>query len=249
MHVRSQPFSPQLVLICVVEVMMAASKSPPAKAKATNASPAASSGHDRRDGRYGLEEYLRSPATNPRVLAYDDDFVVIKDMYPKATIHLLILPRDPEKQHQHPVVAFKDQVFFAKLRTEAAKWHSLAAKELARTLCPDTIPERDWESEIKVGIHSFPSMHHLHVHIISRDMHSPCVRHKKHYNSFTTPFFVGLHEFPLEEEDIERRARNWNKQDMICWRCGENFENKFTALKVHLEREFEEWKDGLTSEK
>jgi aprataxin len=230
---------------------MTASRSSPAGAStltAKSSAPITPSFQHRRDGRYGLEEYLRSPSTNPRVLSYNDDFVVIKDMYPKATIHLLILPRDPLKQNQHPVEAFNDPVFFAKLRTEAAKWHSLAAKELARTLCPGTIPDRDWEAEIKVGIHSFPSMHHLHIHIISRDMHSPCVRHKKHYNSFTTPFFVVLDEFPLEEEDIDRRTRNWNKLDMICWRCGRNFEDKFTVLKAHLEQEFEEWKDGLVKD-
>jgi aprataxin len=226
--------------------MMAASKASPTMPSAAASTPVSSSpSQHRRDARYGLEEYLRNPSTNPRVLSYNDDFVVIKDMYPKATVHLLILPRDPVKQNLHPVDAFKDSAFFAKVLTEAAKWRGLAAKELARTLCSDTIPDHDWEAEIKVGIHSFPSMHHLHVHVISRDMHSPCVRHKKHYNSFTTPFFVALDEFPLDQEDIEHRARNWNKGDMICWRCGRNFENKFVALKAHLEREFEEWTNEL----
>ena len=36
--------------------------------------------------RNGLGIYLESPETNPegRVIAYDDDFVVINDKYPKA---------------------------------------------------------------------------------------------------------------------------------------------------------------------
>jgi aprataxin len=223
--------------------MMSASKStPPSKKVQTTSSVFA-----RNERRAGLSEYLKDPVNHPSVIGYDDDFVVIKDLFPKASVHLLILPRDPIKQTQHPSEAFQDATFFAKVKVEAAKWRSLAAKELARTLCPPTksIPERDWEAEIKVGIHSVPSMHHLHIHVISRDMHSPCVKHKKHYNSFTTPFFVGLDEFPLTEEEADARKRNWHKGDMICWRCERNFENKFTALKEHLDKEFEEWKDQL----
>jgi aprataxin len=225
--------------------MMSASKaSPPAKKPHT--SNVVSKKISSFDPRHGLAEYLRDPE-NPRVLGYNEDFVVIKDLYPKATVHLLILPRDPVKQHQHPSEAFQDAAFFAKVNAEAEKWRSLAAKELARTICPPTkaIPERDWEAEIKVGIHSVPSMNHLHIHVISRDMHSTCVRHRKHYNSFTTPFFVKLEDFPLSEEDADARKRNWHKGDMICWRCGKNFENKFTALKEHLEKEFDEWKAAL----
>jgi aprataxin len=231
----------------VVEVMMAASKSsPPTKKLQLPSSNIASRIVSSVDRRNGLAQYLRDPANNSSVLGYNDDFVIIKDLYPKATVHLLILPRDPVKQKQHPTEAFRDTSFFTKLQAEAVKWRTLASKELARTLCPSTIPERNWEAEIKVGIHSVPSMHHLHIHVISRDMHSPCLRHKKHYNSFTTPFFVGLEEFPLTDEQVSDRSQNWHKGDMICWRCKSNFENKFTTLKLHLEKEFEEWKEDLT---
>lgn len=225
--------------------MMSASKaSPPAKKPHT--SNAVSRTFSSFDPRNGLSEYLRDPE-NSRVLGYDDDFVVIKDLYPKATVHLLILPRHPVKQRQQASEAFRDDAFFSKLKVEAEKWRALAGKELARTICPPTqpIPERDWNSEINIGIHSVPSMNHLHIHVISRDMHSPCVRHKKHYNSFTTPFFVKLEDFPLTEEEADTRKKNWHKGDMICWRCGKNFENKFTILKQHLEKEFDEWKSEL----
>jgi aprataxin len=229
----------------LVEVMMSASKTTP-PAKKPHSSNAVSKAISSFDPRNGLSEYLHDPE-NSRVLGYNEDFVVIKDLYPKATVHLLILPRDPVKQRQHASEAFKDAAFFVKLKAEAEKWRALAGKELARTICPPTrpIPERHWEAEINTGIHSVPSMNHLHIHVISRDMHSPCVRHKKHYNSFTTPFFVKLEEFPLSEEAADARRKNWHKGDMICWRCGKNFENKFTALKQHLEKEFDEWKAEL----
>ena len=221
--------------------MTASKSSPPAKKSHTSSSNRTC----KFDPRNGLIEYLRDPANDPSVLDYNDDFVIIKDLYPKATIHLLILPRDPVKQNQHPKKAFQDVTFFNQLKDEAEKWQAIASKELARTLCPSSIPERDWEAEIKVGVHSVPSMNHLHIHVVSRDMHSSCLKHKKHYNSFNTPFFIGLDEFPLDDEEVDRRSKNWHKGDMICWRCQQNFQNKFTSLKEHLDKEFEEWKAEL----
>jgi aprataxin len=228
----------------LVEEMIAASRAAPAKRMYKGNSRGDLVSDDRKAG---LGQYLRDPAAHPQVIDYNDDFVVIRDLYPKATVHLLILPRDPAKQHQHPLEAFKDSAFFEKLKKETSKWHTLAAKELARTLCPSNIPvpNRNWEAEIKVGIHSVPSMHHLHIHVISRDMHSPCLKHRKHYNSFNTSFFVRLDEIPLTEEEADERKRDWHTRDMICWRCKRNFGNRFTALKEHLETEFEEWKGDL----
>src|SRR5271165_2694325 len=114
----------------VVEVMMAASKSSPQTKKLQSPSNIPSRIVSSVDRRNGLAQYLQDPANHPNVLSYNDDFVIIKDLYPKATVHLLILPRDPVKQKQHPTEAFQDTSFFAKLQAEAAKWHTLASKEL-----------------------------------------------------------------------------------------------------------------------
>jgi aprataxin len=103
-------------------------------------------------------------------------------------------------------------------------------------------PGRDWAKEIVVGVHTHPSMNHLHIHIFSREMQSPCVKHKKHYLSFKTTFLVQLDEFPLEEDSDRFHPGDWPSWDMKCWRCGKNFKNKFAALQTHLEEEFEEWK-------
>lgn len=101
---------------------------------------------------------------------------------------------------------------------------------------------RDWAKEIVVGVHSVPSMHHLHVHVMSRDMHSEKMKHRKHYLSFTTEFFVPLEDFPLSEHDERRHQGHWPERPMLCFRCGRDFGNKFKDLKDHLELEFEEWK-------
>ena len=41
-----------------------------------------------------------------------------------------------------------------------------------------------------LGFHAAPSMRQLHVHLISLDLASPCLKNKKHWNSFATPFLV-----------------------------------------------------------
>jgi aprataxin len=100
---------------------------------------------------------------------------------------------------------------------------------------------RNWLSEIVAGVHTVPSMNHLHIHIFSREMHSPWLKHKKHYLSFNTTFLVQLDELPLKEDSKRFHPGNWPSWDMKCWCCGRNFGNKFKALKEHLEEEFEEW--------
>lgn len=101
---------------------------------------------------------------------------------------------------------------------------------------------RDWSKDVIAGVHTHPSMSHLHIHVLSIDRHNECMRHRKHYNSFATPFLVDVEDFPLGTEDMMRRAKEkWLDRDLVCWRCGRNFGNKFKALKQHLEGEFEEW--------
>ena len=214
-------------------------------------------------GRDGLGAYISDPASFPasRVIYHHESFVVINDLFPKSTIHLLLLPRDPVRSLMHPFTAFEDPGFRASVMEELGKLRSLAAKELKRIAGKHSYKEqrreaamesdvtdwpegRDWESEIVSGIHAGPSMNHLHVHVMSRDMHSACMRHRKHYNSFNTRFLVPVEDFPLDEDDGRRHPGREGSldSDLVCWRCGRNFGNKFKRLKEHLDEEFEKWK-------
>ncbi|KAJ4362362.1 aprataxin-like protein [Neocucurbitaria cava] len=228
------------------------------------------------DPRNGLSIYIEKPEANPegRVVEYDDDFVVINDKYPKASVHLLLLPRKPEYYTQHPLSLLSTNPhFLSELHKRVARLKQLAASELRRQYghlsasdapyqqalealmssadLPPPTPEecaarlppgRDWLADIVAGVHTHPSMNHLHVHVFSRDMQSPWMKHKKHYLSFNSTFLVRLEEFPLEEGSERFHPGDWPGWDMKCWRCGQNFKNKFAALKAHLEEEFEEWK-------
>ncbi|RYP59674.1 hypothetical protein DL769_008438 [Monosporascus sp. CRB-8-3] len=227
--------------------------------------------------RDGLGAYLADPASFPasRVVFHDASFVAINDLYPKASVHTLLLPRDAALRRLHPFDALGDPnnaAFLAAVREQAARLRRLVAKELqrrygrfsradaAREAVLDggalgegegegqegrELPQgRDWEAEVRVGVHARPSMNDLHVHVLSRDMFSECLRHRKHYNSFNTPFFVDLADLPLAPDDPRRHPgrAGYLDADLTCWRCGRNFGNRFKQLKEHLAHEFEEWK-------
>jgi aprataxin len=215
--------------------------------------------------RSALSVYIRDPSAYPSVVvSYDSDFVTIHDLYPKSTVHLLVLPRAQQKTQIHPLDALNDIPFLTSVRAECNNAKGLAASELRRrfgkfseqdqmreaalsadTPPPDTLPVgRDWESSIRVGVHAAPSMSNLHIHVISSDRHSDALRHRKHYNSFSTPFFVPLDDFPLDGHDVRRwpQREGYLKSNLLCWRCGQDFGNRFQALKAHLTKEFEDWK-------
>lgn len=220
--------------------------------------------------RDGLGAYLSDPASFPasRVIYYNDDFVAINDLYPKASVHALLLPRSRKHHLLHPFEAFDDPEFLALVQKEALKLKELVASELRRKFGRDSQaesrreavlngdaepdeadggqlpPGRDWMAEIKTGIHAHPSMNHLHIHVISRDMHSPSLKHRKHYNSFNTPFLIDVADFPLARDDPRWHPghEGYMKRDLACWRCGMNFKNHFAQLKLHLNMEFEAWK-------
>ena len=120
----------------------------------------------------------------------------------------------------------------------------LEALETWPPLTTSIPPGRDWEKGVISGVHASPSMNHLHVHVLSVDRVSECMRHRKHYNSFNTGFLVDVEDFPLREDDERRHPgrMRYLDEELRCWRCGEGFGNRFKRLKEHLEVELEEWK-------
>lgn len=213
-------------------------------------------------GRDGLRAYTADPESFPesRVIFYDEKFVVIQDLFPKATVHLLILPRDDRLSVQRGQEVFEDLGFLDECREMEKKVRRIAAEELRRKIgkhsaaeqarrdameadeIPDELPRgRAWGEEIMTGTHANPSMNHLHIHVLSRDLHSECMKKTNHYQSFTTDFFIRMHEYPLADDDPRRHYGRF-PSDMLCWRCGKNFGNKMARLKEHLEDEFEAWK-------
>lgn len=216
--------------------------------------------------RDALGPYIQHPENFPptAVIAHTPSFVVVNDLYPKSSVHVLLLPRSQAHTRQHPFEAFGDAAFLKSVQSEVESVKGLVARELQRRFGTGSSAEaarqaaldgdgddqgelpagRDWEAEVISGVHTRPSMNHLHVHVLSRDMHSPALKHRKHYNSFNTPFLIDVADFPLRPDDprLDPGAEGYLQWDLTCWRCGRSFGNRFKALKDHLEDEFEAWR-------
>ena len=138
--------------------------------------PASSSFEPRREE---LGAYIAHPESYPSdvVIYYNSDFVAIYDKYPKSSLHLLLLPRDPYKSRLHPAIALEDTEFLDKVKPEANKLRSFAAEELRRRYGKyseqesarrsalleeppkdELPPGRDWSTDIRYYLVTHPAI-------------------------------------------------------------------------------------------
>ncbi|NWI70381.1 APTX protein, partial [Todus mexicanus] len=168
---------------------------------------------------------LKSSMQDPKMQVYKDEkTVVIKDKYPKARYHWLILPWDPISSLK---TVTRDHLELLE------HMHAVGQKMIER--CPD----RD-SLEFRLGYHAIPSMSQLHLHVISQDFDSPALKTKKHWNSFTTDYF-------LNSEDVIEMVRSKGKvtvKDNLsellklplrCHRCKQQL-STIPQLKEHLRK-------------
>ncbi|KAL1129170.1 hypothetical protein AAG570_013700 [Ranatra chinensis] len=168
---------------------------------------------------------LLASAKNPDLQIFtNDQITVVKDMYPKAELHYLVLPKeriDTLKNLQ------KDHVNLLK------SMHEIGL-ELASKKCQNR--------SIKLGYHAMPSMQQLHLHVISEDFDSVCLKTAKHWNSFTTPFFIDSLRAIKDLEATGRvmvpstsECQQLLKTKLKCHKCDECFKN-MPKLKMHIKQ-------------
>lgn len=117
---------------------------------------------------------LKISMQDPKMQVYkDEQVVVIKDKYPKARYHWLVLPW----------ASISSLKAVTREHLELLKhMHTVGEKVIA-----------DFGSSklrFRLGYHAIPSMSHVHLHVISQDFDSPCLKNKKHWNSFNTEYFL-----------------------------------------------------------
>ncbi|GLI62201.1 hypothetical protein VaNZ11_004792 [Volvox africanus] len=191
---------------------------------------------DEPDPRFKLSapwaQALRNTALHPEeaqqdVLYKDDLVVLIRDVFPKAKHHALVVARDPmlrsiadlRKLHL-PMLAHMKEV--------ALRW-----VQEERSKDPITVA-------FKLGFHSVPSMAQLHMHAVSQDFNSPALKNKKHWNSFTTRFFLPLH---VVESELASRGHltimahaeqeQLEGQELRCHGCSKSM-TFMAELKKHI---------------
>ncbi|XP_065828354.1 aprataxin-like [Oscarella lobularis] len=158
----------------------------------------------------------------------DDRIVIIKDGFPKARHHYLVLAR-------------ADVESLAKVGREHVPLleHMQAkARELATRIRDEATPNAP-RPQFRIGYHAVPSMRRLHLHVVSQDFDSPCLKHKKHWHSFTSDFFMESSDVIalLKREGRVTIDRDYYegllKRPLACHRCGRATAT-MPALKDHI---------------
>ncbi|XP_070840263.1 aprataxin [Chaetodon trifascialis] len=170
---------------------------------------------------------LKASMQDPKMQVYkDDDVVVIKDKYPKARYHWLVLP-------------WRSIPSLKALREEDCDLvkHMQRVADRVVQQCPDASSLR-----FRAGYHAIPSMSHVHLHVISQDFDSPCLKNKKHWNSFTTDYFIESQDViqMLETNGrvtVKEGTSELLKRPLCCHVCRTEFPT-IPTLKAHLKTHF-----------
>jgi aprataxin len=130
---------------------------------------------------------------DPSVIVLSSDIaVVIKDKFPKAQFHFLVLPfaEIPSIFHVSSPHLGHLLIQLLKHQSQLSKANITLIDEL-ELLGKNAIEVSGQpSSNFKMGFHASPSMQRLHLHVISQDFNSPALKTKIHWNSFTTDFFI-----------------------------------------------------------
>ncbi|KAL5004533.1 hypothetical protein ScPMuIL_017989 [Solemya velum] len=165
---------------------------------------------------------LKSSMDDPELrIDADEKIVIIKDKYPKAKFHFLLLPK----------ISIPNLKSLTKEHVELLQHIEKKGKALAKKSDPNL--------EFRFGYHAVPSMSLLHMHVISQDFDSPCLKNKKHWNSFTTEYFVDSSDIIKQLQERGRveldtsRFQEMLKRNLRCHVCKKDLPT-IPALKTHI---------------
>ena len=196
-----------------------------------------------------LRTLAEHPA-GPEVLSHTPRWVVLRDKYPKARVHLLVLPR-PGAAGPSAMYALPRVIDAGALPADA---RARLAGELAELA---DVARGAWAAhgggvcafeDALVGFHALPSLTPLHLHLVSPDLVSESLKTKKHLHSFShAHFFLRLDAVlaavrgdaaggaggGVLDAGAASRAAAALKAPLACPRCGSGAAT-MPALKAHL---------------
>lgn len=157
------------------------------------------------------------------ILIKNDLLVVLKDLYPKARHHFLVLPYEKINSifdlNESHIKLIKEMEFMGFNAIE------LTAGNV---------------ENFKMGFHNAPSMQRLHLHVISKDFISDRLKTKTHFNSFNTKFFLTVKQVTnfLEmdgkiKKPDEYQVKKLLSTELKCNQCDYSPKN-MPDLKNHL---------------
>eukprot|EP00890_Picochlorum_soloecismus_P001036 jgi/Picsp_1/1933/NSC_05399-R1_fha-hit protein len=171
-------------------------------------------------------------AADPSHLAEEDCLyvdqmcVMLKDKFPKAKFHALVLARSPKLLCPQDIRSAEDLEIVKHMKSVAIK-----------VMNDNGIPK-----SCKIGFHSVPSLPQLHMHVVSLDFNSPMLKTKVHWNSFTQKdFFIDCRStinLDMFRYNAQEKAALL-KSDMHCPVCGIFLKNMPDA-KLHYYSEHQD---------
>ncbi|KAK9880524.1 hypothetical protein WA026_011763 [Henosepilachna vigintioctopunctata] len=167
---------------------------------------------------------LLQAVEDPALLVKSDEFVnVIKDKYPKAKFHYLVV--------------CKKNIGSLNEITKSDMNLLRHMDKIATELTNETKHENN---NFKIGYHAEPSMARLHLHIISDDMNSSFLKTKKHWNSFNSDFFIPSSKVIQSLEDKNKldlpskeKCKKYLELPLLCHKCSYVPKN-IPDLKKHI---------------
>ncbi|SJX62889.1 uncharacterized protein SRS1_13716 [Sporisorium reilianum f. sp. reilianum] len=220
--------------------------------------------------------------SDDKVLFYDEHTITIYDKFAKAQYHFLVLPRIPFKassskpQRGIPSLSASNgklnfgatssnTVPASHMRSISTTLASPYASEVLRAVrkaSDDVIQHIRNDMLEKYGVtwdvervfHAVPSMEHLHLHVVSMDLVSDRLKHKKHFLSFHPSvgfalrlddvdqwFEQGTKSLPKSEQAYEQLL----KGPLVSHHTGRAF-RFFPELKAHLESH---WRESILADR
>ncbi|KAH7889447.1 HIT-like domain-containing protein [Phlebopus sp. FC_14] len=196
-----------------------------------------------------------NPETLPPSILFNhtEKCLTIFDAFPKSIFHFLVLPRVRPTMRASDVTDLRSLLRCDKTRAKEVLTDMSNEAANVKKMIRDEMQQRyGFQWEIWTGFHPVPSMEHLHLHVLSNDLCSPKMKHKKHYNSFHPElgFFLHLDDvlawfdavpsyFKTVSQLKNSEYEPLLKQNLSCWKCGRDMKNMPT-LKAHLQEEWDE---------
>jgi len=162
-----------------------------------------------------------------QVFEKDHLTVTLRDGFPKARYHYLLVPREDIGSMRE--LGPTDLPLLRHM-------HQKAEQLISR------INRREPDLKFRFGYHAVPSMNRLHLHVVSQDFDSPRMRKKHHWNTFNTDYFmdsVKVIEKLESHGKIELDEKYYEKLlelPMKCNWCSKTFED-IDRLKHHRTRD------------
>uniref|UniRef100_A0A182VY43 Aprataxin C2HE/C2H2/C2HC zinc finger domain-containing protein n=1 Tax=Anopheles minimus TaxID=112268 RepID=A0A182VY43_9DIPT len=182
------------------------------------------------------DELIHAIQNKEKQLFVSDLAVVIKDIYPKALFHFLVLPwKDIDSVYD---LSSEDGALLQHMYNLGLK--AAGTSGLAADL-------------FDYGYHMKPSKRRLHLHVVSKDYYSSFLTHRYHWNAFNTEFLI-KHQYVVEKlresESIHRPSSYYIMQlletPLRCNQCSFRPRN-FANLKQHLQQHMESALNGTDS--